>query len=139
MVRPRDTSGESHQMRGLLRDIRSYLEAFTASIDLVSAKTSRKTGGGIIAWTRQGKLIGQFERPELVDYLRRSPAWLLQMMAHIELLERAAYEQRVENRRMAAVANALSQAHNVGVTTPVGRRHLDEAIDALFTRDDRFS
>ena len=86
--------------------------------------------------TARGKLVGQFESIQLVDFLRRAPTWLITLTKHVRLLKEVAYRNRVEIRRLARVRRTLEAARNAGLSTPNGRGYVESAIRALYEDPD---
>lgn len=118
----------SDRMRILLAEIRGALEGLTYD---PAALTQGRTSSGTVIRTRAGSLIGQVTDQAAVTMIIEAPRWLKILVGYIEQLERDAYQARAERRRFQLVSQALHDAQHVGVNTPVGRRHVELALERL--------
>lgn len=124
-------AAKSRETRGLIRDIRFYLENLGLVITPVGATKGRGADGITVLRTKDGKLIATFATPGVADFFHRAGGWITELISEVERLERIAFEQRKERRRLREVADLVYKANQAGFNTTTGRHLLDQSMRVL--------
>lgn len=123
----------SDHMRSLIAEVRRALDDLSYD---PKALTQGHASSGTVIRTKAGSLVGQVVDESAVMMIIQGPRWLKILAGYVERIEREAYETRRERRRFRMVAQALYDAENAGIGTPIGRRHIDLALARLHPPDD---